>query len=117
MKIYEKKKCRECPFFDWEDEVPKCTFGINEVKDIDDFEPFSIHEENSICSIPTIEVQIKFNGPYGCDSDIENIAWLCPENIRLILRENIPNTRFEVKYSKRFEKEWKKLLQEKKVRE
>ena len=114
MRIYEKKQCRKCPHFDWEDECPECTFGINEKKDIDDFMPFSIHEKNRICSIPTIEIQIKFNGPYS-DSDLENMAWLCPENIRLALRKCCENTRFEVKYSERFKKILKKLREAKGV--
>jgi len=109
MKIFERRKCRKCPHFEWEDEIPDCTFGIDDVQDIDDFMPFSIHEKNTICSHPTIEIQIKFNGPYDYTDFLENIAWLCPENIRLILREKCSNTRFEVKYSKRFERKLRKL--------
>ncbi len=109
MKIYEKKICKDCPNFEWDDEMPSCVFGINDINEIDDFEPFSVHEKNMICSIPTIEVQIKFNGPYGSDSDLENIAWFCPENIQLVLKKACKNTRFEVKYSERFKKELEKL--------
>jgi len=109
FRIFKKIKCKECSHFEWEDEVPNCTFGICDVEDIDDFEPFSIHEKNRMCYIPTIEVQIKFNGPYDSDYDLENINWFCPENIQLALRKVCKNTRFEIKYSKRCKRALSKL--------
>ncbi|MDH3324855.1 MAG: hypothetical protein OEL89_04410 [Candidatus Peregrinibacteria bacterium] len=100
-------KCRKCEHFEWEDEIPDCVFGINDIEDIDDFYPAPVHEKNNRCMLPTIEFQVKFNGPYNnfdLESTLENINWLCPENMRLILRKACDNTGFEVKYSKRFEK-------------
>lgn len=38
--------------------------------------------------------EIEFDGPYGPDEEFEaeNKAWLCPENLQLLLREALPNS-------------------------
>jgi len=116
MDFFEKKICKECKWFNWDDEIPHCIFGIQEIEDIDDFNPMSVHEDNTICSMPRIEVFIKFSPPYNgndLDCHFENLAWLCPENIRLALRKVMKNTRIEIDYTPRFKKEmekWRKKI-------
>lgn len=107
----KREKCIDCEWFDWEDELPYCTFGINDIQDIDDFNQITIHEKDR-CSLPTIEIQIRFNGPENAndlDSIYNNIVWLCPENIRLVLKKECRNTGFKVEYSPRFQKKLNKM--------